>query len=93
MTNESTRATTAPDHGNKEQMMTNELIEAGALRQFQHNDGSGLTVGYDIAITDREFARLHAQIGEWKEAYANMKQFAEGRGLDTTTRGAQQEPK
>lgn len=34
-----------------------DLIEAGALRQFKHNDGSdGFVAGYDKEITDRVFA-------------------------------------
>lgn len=37
--------------------MTKELIEAGALRQFKHNDGSeGFVCAYDRAIVDRVFA-------------------------------------
>jgi Lar family restriction alleviation protein len=36
-----------------------DLIEAGALRQFKHNDGSeGFVTAYDKAIVDREVARL-----------------------------------
>jgi hypothetical protein len=38
------------------------LINAGALRQYRHNDGSeGFVFGYDKAIVDREFARLQAR--------------------------------
>ena len=38
------------------------LIEAGALRQFLHNDNTpGFVAAYDKSIVDREFARLHAQ--------------------------------
>lgn len=67
--------------------MSNALIEAGALRQFQHNDGSGLTAGYDIAIIDREFARMEAKLRDWQEAYENMAKFAESNGLNITTSG------
>jgi hypothetical protein len=38
------------------------LIEAGALRQLRHNDGSdGFVFAYDKAVTDRVFASLRAR--------------------------------
>lgn len=40
-------------------MSAQALIEAGALRQFRHNDGSeGFVAAYDKDITDRVFALL-----------------------------------
>lgn len=45
--------------------MENVLIEAGALQQFKHNDGSdGFVFAYEKAIVDREFARLAAQLAD-----------------------------
>lgn len=45
--------------------MTKELIDAGALRQFKHNDGSdGFVCAYDRPIVDRVFAaKFLAQSG------------------------------
>lgn len=49
--------------------MTKELIEAGALRQLKHNDGSeGFVVAYDKDIVDREFARINAIAAPTDEA-------------------------
>lgn len=45
-----------------------DLIAAGALRQFMHNDGSGFVPGYDKAITDREFARLSSLLAQARAA-------------------------
>lgn len=51
-------------------MANKTLVNAGALRQFKHNDGSeGFVAAYDLEITDREFARL---VSPWVECKARM---------------------
>lgn len=49
--------------------MTKELIEAGALRQFRHNDDSdGVVYAYDREIVDRVFAAGQAaDVRTWQE--------------------------
>lgn len=49
--------------------MTKELIEAGALRQFKHNDGSeGFVCAYDREIVDRVFAsRRVTNVLTWQQ--------------------------
>lgn len=71
--------------------MSQELFEAGALRQFRHNNdvspNPGFVAAYDKDITDREFARIAAKLRDWQEAYENMAKFAESNGLNITTSG------
>ena len=49
--------------GSKEKLNTSTLtLLVPALRQFQHNDGSGLLAGYDRNETERIVAGLAARI-------------------------------
>ena len=43
------------------------LINAGALRQYRHNDNSGFVFGYDKEITDRVIADMQAELEVWKD--------------------------
>lgn len=43
------------------------LINAGALRQYRHNDNSGFVFGYDKEITELVITEMQAELEVWKD--------------------------
>lgn len=62
----------------RQNSITDDLIEAGALRQYRHNDGSeGFIFAYDKATTDRIFAHLHAELAAARQRAEQFEQSYE----------------
>lgn len=62
--------------------MSKLLIEAGALRQLKHNDGSeGFVAAYDKDITDEFIAKLQRERDELIEDNSILKAFGQDRDI------------
>lgn len=43
------------------------LIQAGALRQYRHNNSDEFVAGYDMGVTDKVVGELEAENENWRK--------------------------